>query len=76
MAENRRNPIGIELVRRGIVTQNDIERALEYQRENHRQKNRRYTKYIKYWRQKCFNRNNRRYFRRKRNYIKICRYYH
>ena len=50
MAENRRNPIGIELVRRGIVTQNDIERALEYQRENHRQKNRRYTKYIKYWR--------------------------
>ena len=27
MAENRRNPIGIELVRRGIVTQDDIERA-------------------------------------------------
>ena len=32
--QRRRSPIGIELVKRGIVTQNDIERALEYQRIN------------------------------------------
>ncbi len=32
--QRRKNPIGIELVRRGIVTQSDIERALEYQRSN------------------------------------------
>ena len=29
----RRQPIGVELVKRGIVTENDIEKALEYQRE-------------------------------------------
>ena len=26
----RRQPIGVELVKRGIVTENDIEKALEY----------------------------------------------
>ena len=30
----RRQPIGVELVKRGIVTENDIEKALEYQREH------------------------------------------
>ena len=32
---NRRMPIGIELVRRGVVTENQINEAVEYQR-NHR----------------------------------------
>ena len=32
--ENRRGPIGIELVRRGIVTEQDINKAVEYQSEN------------------------------------------
>ena len=73
MAENRRIPMGIELVRRGIVTQNDIEKALEYQKEHPRKKDRRYIKHIKPWRKECLNRSNRRHFRRKRNYIKVCR---
>ena len=30
----RRLPIGVELVKRGVVTENDIEKALEYQREH------------------------------------------
>ena len=30
----RKQPIGIELVRRGIVTENDIEKALEYQKQH------------------------------------------
>ncbi len=34
MELKRRMPIGVELVKRGIVTENDIEKALEYQR-NH-----------------------------------------
>ena len=34
MAENRRGPIGIELVRMGLISQNDINKALEYQRKN------------------------------------------
>ncbi len=34
MDVRRRQPIGVELVRRGIVTEADIERALEMQREN------------------------------------------
>lgn len=39
MAEtNKKVPIGIELVRRGIVTQADMERAIEYQRANPRKK--------------------------------------
>ena len=32
--DSRRGPIGIELVRRGILTQADIDKALEYQRRN------------------------------------------
>ena len=34
MEVRRRQPIGVELVRRGIVTEKDIEKALEYQRNN------------------------------------------
>ena len=34
MAERRRGPIGIELVRRGLIGENDINRALEYQKEH------------------------------------------
>ncbi len=30
----RRGPIGIELVRRGVVSEGDIEKALDYQKEN------------------------------------------
>ena len=32
MAAEKKNPIGIELVKRGIVDQQDIERAIEYQK--------------------------------------------
>ena len=32
--DNKRGPIGIELVRRGLVTEEDISRALDYQREH------------------------------------------
>ncbi len=34
MDTKRRGPIGIELVKRGLVNEEDINRALEYQREN------------------------------------------
>ena len=34
MEMRRRQPIGVELVKRGIVTESDIEKALEYQREH------------------------------------------
>lgn len=34
MDNKRRGPIGIELVRRGLVDQEDINKALEYQKEN------------------------------------------
>ncbi len=34
MATGRKGPIGIELVKRGILTQADIDKALEYQRRN------------------------------------------
>ena len=34
MDMRRRLPIGVELVKRGIVTEADIEKALEYQRDN------------------------------------------
>ncbi len=34
MEMRRRQPIGIELVKKGVVTENDIERALQYQREH------------------------------------------
>ena len=34
MAPEKRSPIGIELVKRGIVTQEDIERAIDYQKSS------------------------------------------
>lgn len=34
MEVRKRQPIGVELVKRGVVTQSDIEEALKYQREN------------------------------------------
>lgn len=34
MEMRRRQPIGVELVKRGIVTEDDIKKALEYQREH------------------------------------------
>lgn len=34
MDNKRKGPIGIELVRRGLVTEEDINKALEYQKEN------------------------------------------
>ena len=34
MEMRRKQPIGVELVRRGVVTEEDIEKALEYQRKN------------------------------------------
>jgi len=36
--DSRKQPIGIELVRRGIVTQEDIEKAIDYQKSNPRKK--------------------------------------
>ena len=38
MATNQRLPLGIELVKRGIVKQEDITRALEYQKANPKEK--------------------------------------
>jgi len=38
MDSKRRGPIGIELVRRGILTQTDIDKVLEYQRRNPNEK--------------------------------------
>ncbi len=34
MEIKKRQPIGVELVKRGVVTENDISKALDYQREN------------------------------------------
>ena len=34
MDSKRKGPVGIELVKRGILTQSDIDKALEYQRNN------------------------------------------
>ena len=34
MELRRKQPIGVELVKRGVVTENDIEKALEYQRSH------------------------------------------
>ena len=34
METNKKRPIGIELVRRGLISQTDINRALEYQRKH------------------------------------------
>ena len=36
--EMRRQPIGIELVRRGVINENDIQKALEYQKSHPNQK--------------------------------------
>ncbi len=38
MEANKRGPIGIELVRRGLLSQSDINRALEYQRKHPKKK--------------------------------------
>ena len=38
MEMRRKQPIGVELVRRGVVTEEDIEKALEYQRKNPKMK--------------------------------------
>lgn len=38
MATNQRQPLGIELVRRGIVKQDDIREALEYQKMHNKEK--------------------------------------
>ena len=38
MDVRRRQPLGVELVKRGIVTENDIEQALQYQREHSNKK--------------------------------------
>ena len=34
MDVRRRQPLGVELVKRGVVQEEDINRALEYQREH------------------------------------------
>ena len=34
MSDKRRGPIGIELVRRGLIDEQDINKALEYQKEH------------------------------------------
>ena len=34
MASEKKSPIGIELVKRGVVSQEDVERAIEYQKSN------------------------------------------
>ena len=34
MEASRRQPLGVELVKRGVVTENDIQKALEYQKNN------------------------------------------
>ena len=34
MDNKRKGPIGIELVRRGIVSESDINKALDYQKDN------------------------------------------
>ena len=38
MEVRRRQPIGVELVKRGIVTESDIEKALDYQRQHSNKK--------------------------------------
>ena len=41
MEVRRRQPIGVELVKRGIVSENAIENALEYQKQHPSKKRRR-----------------------------------
>jgi hypothetical protein len=38
MAAKKTIPLGIELVKRGVLTENDIQRALEYQKSNPKKK--------------------------------------
>ena len=38
MDTKKRQPIGIELVKRGVVTEEDIQRALEYQKNDPKKK--------------------------------------
>ena len=38
METNRRQPLGVELVRRGIVTENEVNEALEYQKKHRKMK--------------------------------------
>ena len=38
METNKKGPIGIELVRKGLISQNDINKALEYQKKNPKKK--------------------------------------
>ncbi len=38
METNRRQPLGVELVRRGIVTEQDVNRAIEYQKSHRKMK--------------------------------------
>ena len=47
MDVRRRQPMGVELVKRGIVNEEAIEEALTYQREHPNQKNWRYIIYIR-----------------------------
>lgn len=48
MDNRRTQPIGIELVKRGIVGEGDINKALEYQKEHPSKKNWRYIIWITY----------------------------
>ena len=38
MENNKRQPLGVELVRRGIVTENEVNEALEYQKKHRKMK--------------------------------------
>lgn len=73
MEIKRRMPIGVELVKRGIVTENDIEKALEYQREHPNVKlgDILHIKCMWWWN---FNKKYFRNHRRKRNFINIRNY--
>ena len=42
MDAKKRQPIGIELVKRGLITELDIEKALDYQKQYPNKKIRRY----------------------------------
>ena len=44
MAGKNKAPLGIELIKRGVATQEDIEKAIEYQKNHPNKKIRRYIK--------------------------------
>lgn len=48
MESRNRLPIGIELVRRGLISEDDVNKALEYQKRNPGVKLRRCNKNIKF----------------------------